>query len=102
MARSAWRCETAISCAALRRNIGPSCCVSRRHFSKCSPPSSSGENVRTRCQVLGVRCQEKRGRFLEVSTPGGFAGDAGLTSHEPELTGREKKRYSLHAGAASR
>src|SRR5271167_5019985 len=45
MDRSACQRELAISCAALRRNIRPGYCVFRKHFSRCSPPSSSGENA---------------------------------------------------------
>src|SRR5208282_1537905 len=37
--------EWAISCGALRRNIRPGCCAFRKHSSKCSPPSSSGESA---------------------------------------------------------
>src|SRR6202158_6406568 len=56
MDRLACQCGTAISCAALRRNIGPGFYGLRRHFSKCWPRSSSGENDKTgvRCQVSGV------------------------------------------------
>src|SRR5208282_763523 len=44
MDRSACQREWAMWCGASRRNIRPGCCVFRKHFSKCSPPSSSGEN----------------------------------------------------------
>src|ERR1035437_4521453 len=78
MDKSAWRCETAISCAALRRNIGRSCCVSRRHLSKCSPPSSSGENdnfpVETRLSA----------------SPAAAKGDAAATSL---FGGKMKRRF---------
>src|ERR1700687_905869 len=62
MDRSACPCETAISCAALRRNIQPGCCVFRKHFSKCSPPNSSGENGKAgvRSQVPGLRRNGER------------------------------------------
>src|SRR5580658_855713 len=53
MDSSACRREAATSYAALRRNIRPDCCVLRKHFSRCSPPSSSGENARIRAQVSG-------------------------------------------------
>jgi pimeloyl-ACP methyl ester carboxylesterase len=37
--------RVATSCAASRRSIRPGCCGFRKHFSRCSPPSSSGENA---------------------------------------------------------
>src|ERR1700704_2024719 len=54
MDRSACQCGMAILCAALRRNIQPGFYGLRRHFSKCWPPSSSGENAEDRCQVPGL------------------------------------------------
>src|SRR5271169_1391419 len=67
MDRSACPRATVTSCAALKRSIRPDCYVFRKHFSKCSPPSSSGENARIRCQVSGARSREERGTMRRFS-----------------------------------